>query len=159
MKKRLVIYALLILTVINLTALGTFLFHRFRGCTRAQEALPQSEGFERVKSELVLSGEQTEKFQEYRKAFHAELDSLSARQNDLRRLLVKELAAATPDRKQMSGLNERINRLQLEAQERVLTHLLDVRAILNPEQQKKFLSIILQRITSPSGPGKYLRGD
>jgi hypothetical protein len=49
--------------------------------------------------------------------------------------------------------------LQLEAQERVLTHLLDVRAILNPEQQKKFLSIILQRITSPSGPGKYLRGD
>ena len=99
------------------------------------------------------------KFQEYRKAFHAELDALSAQPNDLRRLLIEELAAPTPDRKRLWEINDRINRMQIKAQERVINHLLDVKAILGPEQQEKFLSIILQRLTSPIGPGKYLRGN
>ena len=159
MKKKFIIYALLILTVINLAALGTFLFHRFRGCARSRVDHRQAEGFKQVKQELSLSAEQIVKFQEYRKAFHAELDSLSAQQNDLRRQLIKELAATTPDRKRLSEINERIYRLQIEAQERVINHLLDVKAILGPEQQAKFLSIILQRLTAPTGPGKYLRGD
>jgi len=159
MKKKFIIYALLILTVINLAALGTFLFHRFRGCARSWAGHRQPECFDQVKQELSLSADQIVKFQEYRKAFHAELDSLSAQQNDLRRQLVQELAATTPDRTRLSGINERINRLQIEAQEKVIKQLLDVKAILSPEQQKKFLAIILQRLTSQTGPGKYLRGD
>ena len=159
MKKKFIICALLILTVINLAALGTFLFHRFRGCARSRVDHRQAEGFEQVKQELSLSAEQIVKFQEYRKAFHAELDSLSVEQNDLRRELIQELAATTPERKRLSEINERINRLQIEAQERVINHLLDVKAILGPKQQEKFFSIILQRLTSPTGPGKYLRGD
>jgi len=159
MKKKFIIYALFILTVINLAALGTFLFHRFRGCARSRVDHRQAEGFEQVKQELSLSAEQVVKFQEYRKAFHAGLDSLSAQQNDLRRQLIQELAATTPDRKRLSEINDNINRLQIEAQEKVIKHLLDVKAILGPEQQEKFLSIILQRLTSPTGPGKYLRGD
>jgi len=159
MKKKLFIYALLILTVINLAALGTFLFRRFRSSARSGADLRPAEGFEQVKQELSLSAEQIVKFQEYRKAFHAELDALSAQQNELRRLLIEELAAPVPDRKLLSEINERINRLQFRAQERVIDHLLDVKAILGPEQQEKFLSIILQRLTSPTGPGKYLRGN
>ena len=159
MKNKFIIYVLLILTVINLAALGTFLFHRFRGCARSRVDPQQAEGFEQVKQELSLSAEQIVKFQEYRKAFHAELDSLSVEQNDLRRELIQELAATTPERKRLSEINERINRLQIEAQERVINHLLDVKAILGPKQQEKFFSIILQRLTSPTGPGKYLRGD
>ena len=159
MKKKFIIYALLILTVINLAALGTFLSHRFRSCARSRVGHMQAEGFEQVKRELSLSAEQMVKFQGHGKAFHAEIDSLSAQQNDLRRQLIQELAAPTPDRKRLSEINERINRLQFEAQERVINHLLDVKAILSPEQQEKFLSIILQRLTSSTGPGKYLRGD
>ena len=159
MKNKFIIYVLLILTVINLAALGTFLFHRFKGCSRSQADHRQAEGFEQVKQELSLSAEQIVKFQEYRKAFHAELDSLSVEQNDLRRQLIQELAATAPDRMRLSDINERVNRLQIKAQERVIDHLLDVKAILGPEQQEKFLSIILQRLTSPTGPGRYLRGD
>jgi len=159
MKKKFIIYALLILTAINLAALGTFLFHRLRSYARSGEDHRQAEGFEQIKQELSLSAEQIVKFQEFRKAFHAELDFLSAQQNDLRRQLIQELAAPKPDRKRLSEINESINRLQIKAQERVINHLLDVKAILGPEQQEKFLSIILQRLTSPMGPGKYLRGD
>ena len=158
MKKKFIIYALLILSVINLAALGTFLVHRFRDSALSRVDHRLGEGFEQVKQELSLSEEQIVKFQEYRKAFHAELDGLSAQQNDLRRLLIEELAAPTPDRKRLSEINERINRLQFKAQERVIDHLLAVKAVLGPEQQEKFLSIILQRLTSPTGPGKYLRG-
>src|SRR4030042_4216950 len=156
MKNKFIIYVLLILTVINLAALGTFLFHRFRGCARSRVDHRQAEGFEQVKQELSLSAEQIVKFQEYRKAFDAELDSLSVEQNDLRRELIQELAATAPDRKRLSEINERINRLQIEAQERVIEHLLEVKAILDPGQQEKFLSIILQRLTSSTGPGTYL---
>jgi Spy/CpxP family protein refolding chaperone len=159
MKNKFIIYALIILTVLNLAALGTFLFHRFKGNVQSRMDHRQGEGFEQVKQELSLSAEQIVKFQEYRKAFHAELDSLSAQQNDLRRQLIQELAATTPDRKRLSGINDRINRLQVEAQERVINHLLNVKVLLDPEQQEKFLSIILQRLTSSTGPGKYLRGD
>jgi len=159
MKKKFIIYALIILTVINLAALGTFLFHRFKGCSRSQADHRQAEGFEQVKQELSLAAEQITKFREFRKSFHAELDSLSVKQNDLRRQLVQELAATAPDRERLSEINERINRLQIEAQERVIEHLLEVKAILDPGQQEKFLSIILQRLTSSTGPGKYLRGE
>jgi len=158
MKKKFLIFALLILTVINLAALGAFLFHRFRGSSRSGAELRQAEGFEQVIKELSLSAAQIAKFQEYRKTFHTELDSLSARQNELRRQLIEAFAPPTPDRKRLSEINERINRLQFEAQERVVNHILDIKAILGPDQQEKFLSIILQRLTSPTGPGKYLRG-
>jgi len=159
MKKKFIIYALVILTVVNLTALGTFLFHRFRGCAQSRVGHQQVDGFEQIKQELSLSAEQITKFQEFRKAFHAELDSLSAQQNDLRQKLIQEIAAPTPDRKLLSEINESINWLQIKAQERVINHLLDVKTILGPEQQKKFLSIILQRLTSSVGPGKYMRGE
>jgi septal ring factor EnvC (AmiA/AmiB activator) len=159
MKKKVIIYALLILTVVNLAALGTFLFHRFRSCARTRAEHVPAEGFEQIKQELSLSAEQVVKFQGFRKAFHSELDSLTAQQNGLRRQLIQELGSATPSRERLSEINGRINRLQIEAQERVIDHLLDVKAILNPEQQTKFLSIMLQRLTSSTGPGKYLRGD
>lgn len=159
MNKKPIIFILLILTVINLAVLGTSLFHRFRSCAQARTVHQQIDGFELIKQELSLTAEQVAKFQNFRRAFHAGLDSLSAQQNDLRQDLIRELAAPTPDRNRLSEINERINRLQIKAQERVIDHLLDVKTILGPEQQKKFLSIILQRLTSSVGPGKYLRAE
>jgi len=159
MKNKAIIYALLILTVVNLAAFGTFLFHRFRGCARIRAERAPAEGFEQIKQELSLSAEQVAKFQEFRKTFHFELDALSAQQNDMRRQLIQELGSATPSRERLSEISGHINGLQIEAQERVIDHLLDVKAILSSEQQTKFLAIILRRLTSSTGPGKYLRGD
>jgi len=45
---------------------------------------------------------------------------------------------------------DNISRLQSSAQRKVISHLLSVKSILNPEQQKKFFAIVLQRFSSAS---------
>jgi hypothetical protein len=43
-----------------------------------------------------------------------------------------------------------ISQLQLSAQRAVISHLLSVKNILNPDQQKKFFTIILERFSTQS---------
>jgi hypothetical protein len=45
---------------------------------------------------------------------------------------------------------DNISRLQFSAQWKVISHLLSVKRILNPDQQKKFFAIVLERFSSAS---------
>jgi len=159
MKKKYFVYTLVILTVVNLSALGTLVYHRFKMSASHYPHEKPGRGLDQLKRDLSLSSEQVARFQEYRQAFHAELDSLSAQQNTLRQQLIQELIAASPDPTRLSEIVESINRLQLEAQKRVVKHLLDIKGILSLEQQEKFFTVVLERFISAGGPGKYSRGD
>lgn len=155
MKVKALTYAVLILLIVNLTALGVMAYHRW---FKPDFSCP-GEGMERLKRELSLSPEQEKQILQARGDFHSRLEALSRQLQEERRSLVAALKSETMDPDELKRIVKKINACQLEAQEKVVEHLIAVKNILQPAQQDMFFSIIRERFESDSEPGegRYLR--
>lgn len=150
MKKNIVFTAAIVLTVINLVAFGTLLYNRW-GCSQTPSCSEErDQRFEQMKQELALSAEQTSQLDLYRTTFHAEIDSLSTLLVIARTRLAHALSEEKLDTTRVNTILDEIGRLQSSAQKKVISHLLFVKSILNPKQQKKFFAIVLERFSSAS---------
>jgi len=150
--KRTLLYLVILITLINLSALGTILYQRYK---ISQPCEPGS-SFERVKKEVGLSAAQVEQFQVHRRAFHAELDSLDRLLATERRLLAAEIRTVNPDSVRIAAVVERIGQLQQQSQYRVIGHFFQIKKILTPDQQKKFFAIALERfVARQQFPGSF----
>jgi len=150
MKKNIVYTAAIILTVINLAAFGTLLYNRWSGAQAPSSSEGCDQRFEQMKRELALSAEQAAQLDVYRTTFHAELDSLSTQLVAARTQLAHALSEDTLDSGRVNIILNNINGVQSAAQRKVISHLLSVKSILTPGQQKKFFAIVLQRFSSAS---------
>lgn len=150
MGKKTIYSAAVILTIINLAALGTWVYNRFNG--EGHESLTQlrNEQFEQLKDELSLTPPQVRQIQIYRTTFLEQMDSLSTQLAGERAEMANELWQTSPDTARIDSLVNRISQVQSAAQRKVIAHLLDVKSILNPEQQQKFYRIVLRRFASGS---------
>jgi Spy/CpxP family protein refolding chaperone len=149
--KRNVIYTIaLILTVVNLAALGTLLYNRWSNAQISSLSDRRDQRFEQMKRELALSPDQTEQLARYRTTFLADIDSLSKQLIFARTQLAHGLSEDKFDTTRAKIMLNSISQLQSSAQRAVISHLLSVRSILNPDQQKRFFAIILERFSSPS---------
>lgn len=148
-------YTVVILLIVNLAALGAIVYNRW---LKPELTCPGA-GFEQLKRELSFSREQENRFLQIRDNFHRRLGALSSLLEEERRDLVAELRREKTDLEELKEIVKHINTHQLEAQERVVEHLLEVKSILRPEQQDIFFSIVLERfeMDDESGVGKYLR--
>lgn len=158
-KMKILTYAVLFLLVVNLTALGVMLYHRWFEAGAPCLEGKSGKGFERLKRDLFLSAEQEKMLLERREIFHSILDSISLNIQEERRLLVAELKQEDPDLDRLKEIIEKINLLQLQAQKKVVEHLLEVKEMLEPDQQEKFFKIVLERFEMEEGQeeGRYLR--
>jgi Spy/CpxP family protein refolding chaperone len=141
MKKNLVILFLVLLTIVNIAALATFAYHRFRPERPFHPmARPDSPGGF-IKRELGLSEEQAKGFESQAKKFEEEIkpirDSLEAKRIDL----MNEIMAEKPSLDKLNQLSEEIGALHVKLEERTSMHLLQGKSLLTPEQQKKFFSL------------------
>jgi len=150
MKRNIVYAAAIILTVVNLAAFGTLLYNRWGHAQPSQLSDLRDQRFEQMKRELALSAEQAAQLNVYRTAFHAELDSLSSQLIAVRTQLAHALSAQEMDTTRINSNFNEISRLQSSAQRRVISHLLSVKRMLNPQQQKQFFAIVLERFSSAS---------
>ena len=150
MKRNIVYAAAIILTVVNLAAFGTLLYNRWSDAQSPHLADQRDQRFEQMKRELALSGEQAAQLDVYRTTFHAELNSLSTQLVTARTQLAHALLEDKLDTARVNSILDDISRLQSTAQRRVISHLLSVKSMLNPEQQKKFFAIVLDRFSSAS---------
>ena len=69
------------------------------------------------------------------------IDSLSSQLQEERRLLVRELKQDSPDPVLLGRIVERINLLQLEAQNKVVGHLLEAKKFSNRTNRKNFFRL------------------
>ena len=150
MKRNIVYSAAIILTIINLAAFGTLLYNRWNGTQSSSLADRRDQRFEQMKRELALSSEQAAQLAAYRTLFLADIDSLSQQLVVARTQLAHGLLEDKVDTTRVNTSLDNISRVQLSAQRKVISHLLSVKSILNPDQQKKFFAIILERFSSPS---------
>ena len=148
MKRNVVFVAAGILTIVNLVALGTIMYHRWTGGPSLPDRRDQR--FEQMKRELALTTSQAAQLDVNRTLFHAELDSVSGQLTAVRTKLARLLRDDTLDTLQINSHLGDIGRLQSLAQRRVISHLLSVKSILTPEQQTKFFAIVQERFSSES---------
>jgi len=154
MKMKWIIIAF-ILTVINLSALGTFAYNRWysEGTSVGEDKEVEQGHF--MKHQLCLTDEQVAKTRTCREKCDVCIDALSYRMKEKRLDLVKELMAEAPDSVRIKHILQQVDSLQAKLQREVVKHLLLEKEILTPEQQKKFFSIVLERFSEGMKPEQH----
>jgi len=144
MKKKF-IYLIIIVTVINLIALGTVMYQRWLNPSQRSCAPMQEARFEQVKRELALSPAQIARFEEIRHKFHSRLDSLNKALEGINRQLLQEIWQPQPNDARIDSLLNRISQLQMKSQQQVIAHFYQFREVLTPEQWPAFYGIVVER--------------
>lgn len=91
---------------------------------------------------LALNSDQLKAFQEKAMPFHAAIAKKRQDVDRLRASLFGLMRADNPDRKAIESTIAQINSTQQEMQKMVISHMLEFRAMLDKDQQKKFLNLI-----------------
>jgi len=147
MKKRWFVFGLILLTVFNLSALGTLGYNRWfhnRACP-----LPCAEvepGY-CMRQQLDLTDDQVARMKTFRETFHPKIEALSQQMREKRIDLVKELMVESPDSVRIERILCQVDSLQVRLQREVVKHLLLEKEIFAPEQQEKFFSMVLERFS------------
>jgi len=151
MKKKLGRSALLLLIVVNVSALVTFAYNRWvREPVRprtAERAL--ADVFTR---ELCLSGQQAKCIKDFRFAFDSEISDIQARLREKRLALVEELKKGSPDGAILDKLIEDTSRLQAEIEKKAVENLLKEKEVLTDEQKATFFRLFEEHVC-PRGQG------
>lgn len=139
--------ALLVLSLsANLATLGTLALHRLR----ADPVAPCAHGACADHLSLALSPQQEADFQRLRGELSVTRASCHERVTGLRAELVAELVAERPDPARIEELLEGMGAQQIDLQRRIVRHLLDVRALLRPEQLPAFEELLRCRMSDPT---------
>lgn len=150
MKKKF-IYLIVGITLINLTALGTFLYQRWLKPSQSPCAPMQESRFEHVKHELALTSGQVEHFEKIRRDFHSGIDSLNQTLERINRQLLQEIWEPQPRDAHVDSLMHEISRIQMESQHLVISHFYQFKKVLTPEQWQKFYGIVAERFPGRLG--------
>lgn len=145
MKKKIFIWGIVLLTVVNVVALGTIAYHRF-GHVGECDHENKHDRRDFLHQELVLSDAQAEQMKVLKESFQSNTNPIRAALRIKREQLLQLLTAAKSDRAKIDSVQSEIDSLQAELQRLVIDHLLDEKKILTPEQQSRFFSIIRERL-------------
>jgi Spy/CpxP family protein refolding chaperone len=145
MKKNLIIVFLILLTIVNVAALVTIAYHRFH----AKRPFPpkgRPDGHMKfLQQELGLSEDQARDFELHMEKFRMETEPIQDSIRTIRTELMSELTKPEPDIQRLNQLAEEIGVLEVNLKKQSITHMLEGRSLLTPEQHKKFLSLFHQR--------------
>ncbi|MGB2768308.1 MAG: Spy/CpxP family protein refolding chaperone [Candidatus Zixiibacteriota bacterium] len=141
MKKNLIILFLIVLTIVNVTALVTIAYHRLESKRRFRPMGRPDTPMNFIKQELDLNEKQVKEFESQDKRCREEtkpiLDSLRAKREDL----TNEIRVEEPNVEKINKLIEDMGVLEVELKKKTTMYLLKRKALLTPEQQKKFFSL------------------
>jgi Spy/CpxP family protein refolding chaperone len=157
MKKSVFIAVIVLLFVINITALTTFSYNRWLRPKQASSQALQSTSWQTFKEQVSLSPQQSKTMQNLRLSFQQEVESLRQRLWEKRNALVEEARDPSPDLKRIDLLIEEIGALQTEIQKKGIRGLLRDKRLLNPRQQEKYFSLF-EEFTQVRGRGYRMRG-
>lgn len=155
MKTKIGRLALLLLIVVNFSALLTFAYNRW--APKPAGAPAAKDSFVR---ELCLSGTQEKCINGFRCAFDSETRDIRTKMQAKRLALVEELKKASPDGARLESLIEDISGLQAEIQKKAVENILKEKEVLTDEQKAKFFRLFqdhvcprLERAEKGSGAG------
>lgn len=147
MRKKWFTITIIIITVVNLSALGMFMYNRWCPKDGAECENREVEQGDFMKHHLGLTDEQITKIKTCRKKCIPNIEALSSKMRERREELVKELMAEVPDSLRIDQILQQVDSIQVAVQREVVKHLLLEKEIYTPDQRKKFFSIISEHFS------------
>jgi Spy/CpxP family protein refolding chaperone len=143
MKNNLLKYILVVSLLMNFSLLGAAGYNYYHQ-SRSRLSAPINCGIQgnHLFAELSLKPEQIKIFQEKAASFHRALGKKKQEVVRLREGLFGFLRADDPSSQSIQENIVEINRTQEELQRMVVAHMLEFKALLDKEQQRKFLDLI-----------------
>ena len=149
MKKKLIVLGISILVIINLSSLATICYYRWFQNKEADQQATSSNGM-CLCQKLSLSEPQINNVKTIRECFWLQCDTLLLGLQKYRAELIEHLMSAEPDSERIFAVLKKINSNQAYIQKNVINNLLQQKELLNPEQQKRFFVIIMERLLKGS---------
>jgi len=144
MKRKLLILGVVILVIVNISALLTIFYNcRFKSIERPSGP-PRS--FDFLRHELALNDSQIVQLEAQRAAFDKQIDKFRLKLREKREALVEELRSDEPDSGRIDQLVEEIGELQTDLEKKAIRGILQGKAILTPEQREKLLRMFEHRL-------------
>lgn len=144
MTKKWFIILLILITVVNLSALGTFIYNRC--CPSPETNCMMNEIGDHccyMQQHLNMTDEQTSKIGAVEKSSRPITETLAIQMKDRRIELVKELMETKTDSIKIELILQEIDSLQATMQRQIVHRLISEKGILTPQQQEKFYSLVL----------------
>lgn len=147
MKSKFPVYLLTLSLALNVGVLGTLAYRYFTAPPLAPRTCPFASDQQHMYDVLGLSSEQRAALDPMAMEFHVSLRELQASAGEQRDAL---LTLMEQDKLDIQGIREAHNELnarQTTVQNAVMGHLLDVKRILTPAQQKMFFKLVRQTLS------------
>jgi Spy/CpxP family protein refolding chaperone len=143
MKDNILKFILAISLILNISLLSTAGYVYYKQSLHRQpahESELQRGGF--LFEELSLKPDQAKALQARALSFHAEIDKKRQAIREKRLLFIDLVRQDPPDKAAIDEAISEINSMQKDMQKIVTTHVLEVKAELDEDQQRKFLSLL-----------------
>jgi Spy/CpxP family protein refolding chaperone len=148
MKDNILKFILAISLILNVSLLATAGYVYYKQSLHrhpVHESELQHGGF--LFEELSLRPDQAKAMQTKALSFHAEMDKKRQAIREKRFLFIDLVRQDPPDKEAIDAAISEINNMQKDMQKMVATHILEVKAALDKEQQQKFLSLLQDAMT------------
>lgn len=147
MKQKLLILGLVLSIAINVGFLTTAAYHSWERTTG--EAHHKDSSF--LKRNLNLSEPQLAEIESIKNSLDSKADVLKKELRETRIRLFNLLAEQDPNREEINKVLQELEALQVNLQKLAIEHLLQQKNILTSEQQRKYFSIISERLCPGEG--------
>ena len=146
MKKKWLVLGLILITIINLSALGALMYNRWRHeRTNGVSSDTVSHGCY-MKRYLNISDEQVLNLDSSENIYRPKIESMSRQIKEKRSKLVTELLKNKSDSTQIEDILHEIDSLQAIIQRDAVNRLIKEKSVLTPEQRGGYFSLVLGKL-------------
>ena len=149
-KYKIIIWALIVLVVLNTTAIGTILYNRYLTKSYLYNNTRRGRAVGSVVNKIGFSKEQRQKAFQFRDMHWKYNKLIFDELQNQRQRLVMELAKDVPDTLKLDEIAHDIGNLHYELKKETIKHALEMKSICTPKQKKE-LFLILNDITNDRG--------
>jgi len=152
MRSKWLIFVLVLSIAINAAVLATMGYHYYLSpSTKTLAPCPMSPGDNHLYQSLGLSNLQLSKMEPLAQKFHERLAELGALMEGGKELLV-DLLQKDSDPVNIENLRKEMAAIQDDIQKEVITHIMESKKILDPNQQQRFFYLMRQSMTRAKNP-------
>ena len=152
MKSKWLTIVLVLSLAINAGVLASMGYHYYVNASPSSTApCPMSPGDSHLYQSLGLSKDQLGKIDPIAQKFHSRITELGTTMEAKKELLV-DLLAKGGDPAGVENVRREMAGIQDEIQKEVITHITELKKILDPDQQQRFFNLMRQSMTSGQSP-------
>jgi Spy/CpxP family protein refolding chaperone len=160
-KHTLMIWAIVILAVMNVATLATILYHQYQpektGENKAQLQQTEEEvatfSGRYFRDKLNMNGEQMSRFREFNQGFRQQARNTAIEMSEKRKRMFMQMKNPQRDTVKLNMLSDSIGYLHSHLKKLTYRYYLDIKDICTPEQQKQLEQLFQEIFTNDALPG------